>query len=98
MLNKPPVTLRPRQSDSNRQTGRAPRFEGSVSPLSPFWEPLWTSSDVMTLSFTRVGSSVDHGDGTLAKNHSAISESKIIQPQDEVGMKGQIGLPTNQTN
>jgi 5-carboxyvanillate decarboxylase len=36
---------------------------------------------------------VDHSDGAPAKNHTAISESKIIQPQDEVGMKGQIGLP-----
>jgi hypothetical protein len=31
--------------------------------------------------------------GAPARNQIAMSESKIMQPHDEVGMNGQIGLP-----
>ena len=32
-------------------------------------------------------------EGAPARNQSAITASKIMQPNDDVGMKGQIGLP-----
>jgi hypothetical protein len=32
-------------------------------------------------------------EGAPARNHSAIAASQIMHPNDDVGMKGQIGLP-----
>jgi len=32
-------------------------------------------------------------EGAPARNQNAITASKIMQPNDDVGMKGQIGLP-----
>jgi hypothetical protein len=34
-----------------------------------------------------------HIDGAPARNQNAIMASKIMHPKDDVGMKGQIGLP-----
>ena len=32
-------------------------------------------------------------EGAPARNHTAMTVSKIMQPNDDVGMNGQIGLP-----